>query len=40
MDLLYFFEQNKDKINKYDVPVMMPPVVARTYAKTSSYRFA
>lgn len=34
------FEQNKEKLSKFKVPVLTPAVISRIYTKTSTYRFA
>jgi hypothetical protein len=34
------FEQNKERLSKFNVPVVTPAVMSRIYTKTSTYRFA
>lgn len=34
------FEQNKEKLSKFTVPVVTPAIMSRIYTKTSTYRFA
>lgn len=40
VELLLIFEQNKDSLNKFNLPIITPAVMSRIYSKTSTYKFA
>lgn len=40
MELLLLFDQNKELINRFNLPIITPAVMSRIYAKTSTYLFS